>query len=830
MSLADVLLLGVVGVLVCYAALVVVAFRRTRDPGSTLILAFGAYWTLVGALYFLVAKRRAGGSVYTYLEDRLFPVNIDSVYALTLLAYAVFLLVMVCGFIALSRQHRQGGAAALSAWERLSQTFVHPRMLALVALLTVPKIYVVRGLIAGNADAGSLYEATRTVKGAMASQLHLYQYLNLATAYPLTIGFALWLGFQSGRKSYRPTHRALIWAVYGVLLAEVIGENALLGNRAVPLVVMAGLAAGWARWRYLPSQGRARSGLTLLLVGLGIAGFLGLGAIGDARGGNLTSPTAIGASLVSNLKDPANIAVQIGKSAEKVAAHMSLVGVIKDGPGLRQPFAANSYEVYTTLVNAPADQVFTIHPVAAWWLRVGPAGIVLAGLLLAVAVAFFQRLAFRPRGAVFSAFALPAAVLPAAGLPIIMLRSGPESLRALVMELLIIPALICLPAIVFGRSPQLATPDAYPAPLSTPTGARSMSTPLTSDATRAFDAVRRSWWIPVLAALLGAVIGFATSSSDGTSTYQAKITTPSVTASGDVNPDNPQESLVPADQLAVALKSQEVRERLGAVVDGATLVATVTEKPSAVDLRVTAPTAARAKAATAAYAQALVDEYDAYIAQQAQERLNSVTKGIEAIGQNPGDQSVATLAGLKTEQAYLQELVNRKSTAPPATELTSGSSSGLSTSILLMIAFGGLAAAVVGFLGLGSRTLRYTDDVTGVTGADSLVASVSGSGNWAVGNLVTRLAGETGEVVTLVPVGKKGIDDLRDTLLVGVHDASRVRISPPVGETGAESPAGPVLLIARLGTDNRSQLDSTYRAFSAANPHFVGVVTVDPGA
>lgn len=823
MKLADVLLLGVVGVLVCYAVLGFVAFRRTRDPASVLVLAFAAYWSLVGAIYFLVAKRTAGGTVYTYLEDRLFPVSVDGVYALTLMSYAVFLLICIGTFIALSRSYAAGGREALSAWERLSQQFVHPRMLVLIVSLTLVKLLIVRRIIASTTDAGSLYEATRTVKGSMSGELLVYQYLNISTSYALATGFALWLGFHSGRASYRRTHRSLIWATYAVLLAEVIGENALLGNRAVPLIVMAGVAAGWARWRYLPSQGRARNGLTLMLVGVAVVALLGLGAIGNARGGSLTSPGAIASSLIANLKDPANIVTQMGNSAEKVASHMSLVGVISEGPDLREPFAANSYAIYTTLVNAPEDQVFTIHPVAAWWLRVGPAGVVLAGLLVGVVLVLMQRLSFRPRGAVFSAFALPASVLPAAGLPIIMLRSGPEGVRSVVVELLIIPALLCLPASLFARTPQRAERVPHRPVPTTPSGVSTMTTPLTNDLARAVAAIRRWWWIVVAAAVLGAGIGLAGASSDDTATYDANVATPSVSTTTTT-------WFAPATQLAADLQSSETRSELGAVVEGTTLVTTVTPEPAAaVDIRVTAPTAERAYAATAAYAEALVESYDAAMRQQFEERLTSLQTGIDALGQGSGDRSVAELSELRVEQAYLQELADRRSPVPSPTPLTSGGGV-LPTLILLTLGFAGLAAALVGFFGLGSRTLRFTDDVTAVTGEASLVAAVSNGGNWAMGGLVDRLAVESGQPVTLVPAGPKPIDDLRDTLLVGVSDSSRVRVSPPVGANGAHSPSGPVLLVARLGTDTRRQLDSSHRAFSAANQHFVGVVAVEDRA
>ena len=62
MRLADLLQLGVVIVLAGYGLLVWIAFRRTRDPASAMVLLLAAYWSLVGALYFIAAKRIAGGN------------------------------------------------------------------------------------------------------------------------------------------------------------------------------------------------------------------------------------------------------------------------------------------------------------------------------------------------------------------------------------------------------------------------------------------------------------------------------------------------------------------------------------------------------------------------------------------------------------------------------------------------------------------------------------------------------------------------------------------------------------------------------------------------
>jgi hypothetical protein len=78
-------------------------------------------------------------------------------------------------------------------------------------------------------------------------------------------------------------------------------------------------------------------------------------------------------------------------------------------------------------------------------------GLIPAVLTFAMAVALVQRLATRAISATSAAFSLAAATLPAAGIPIIVVRSGPESLRAVFIELVLLPALVLLPCCLLGR-------------------------------------------------------------------------------------------------------------------------------------------------------------------------------------------------------------------------------------------------------------------------------------------------------------------------------------------------------------------------------------------
>ncbi|CAN5592967.1 hypothetical protein BH10ACT2_BH10ACT2_00150 [soil metagenome] len=458
MTLVDSLLLSVILTLAAYACGLALLWRRSPDPAMGISLVLVPYWTLAGAIPVLLAKRAYPLADYSYLEGRLFPIFVNDTYAATLLAYSIFVigtLVLVAAFTRREEPKRRAGGVV--AWGGLAGRFSHTLLIAMTGLLLAVKLILVVYLVRTSGSA-SLYEATRVVRGGHAGVLRAYQYLNFVVAYPVAIGFTLWISFPTERRARGHVSQIIIWPAYLLMLLVLLAENALLGNRAVPLIMMATVAAGWARWRYLPATKRARRPLRRRFVLVGLLGILALGTIGISRGGSLVSPSAVVESLATNALKVGNVALQTTRSSEKLAAHMSLYAVIEHPKVQLVPLSGNSYAEYTALVGAPRDQVFTVHYVTSWWLRVGPLGVLAATLTFAAALAMLQRLATRTPTIWTAGFCLAAATLPAAGVPIILLRSGPESLRAVFVELLLIPGLTLLPCFVLGSRPTSRTP------------------------------------------------------------------------------------------------------------------------------------------------------------------------------------------------------------------------------------------------------------------------------------------------------------------------------------------------------------------------------------
>ena len=462
LTYADYLLAGVLLVLAAFALLGWMAVRRTREPAIVTILGLTAYWTLVGGIPVLMAKRVDGGLSTSYIEDKLFFIYIDEAYALTLLAYSAFMLLAVILVFLFSPSHQQDPGAS-KRWERVSERFSHPTLLMIVALVTVAKLAVVAILVRANGDT-SLYLATRMVRGETASYIRVYQYLNIISSYSLAAGLSLWLAFPRARQA-RSRLRASLWVAYLALGLEVLAENALLGNRAVPLLVAGAVAVAWIRWRLIPAARTERGPLITRFIMLCFLGLLAVGLIGVSRGGNLSSPTAVLQSLVENAARPEYILESIQSSNEKLSAHMALYGVIREDPQL-SPLASSSYDAYAQLVHAPEDQGFTIHYVAAWWVRSGSVGVLLAALTYALVIVGLHRLSQANRRWWTAAFALPAATLPAIGVPFIMLRSGPESMRGVVIEFILIPGLVCLLPLYVGAN-RRPTPFVTAPPLTT---------------------------------------------------------------------------------------------------------------------------------------------------------------------------------------------------------------------------------------------------------------------------------------------------------------------------------------------------------------------------
>ncbi|PUA83020.1 hypothetical protein C7S10_04900 [Nocardioides currus] len=283
------------------------------------------------------------------------------------------------------------------------------------------------------------------------------------------------------------------------------------------------------------------------------------------------------------------------------------------------------------------------------------------------------------------------------------------------------------------------------------------------------------------------------------------------------------------ESMVSQLQSEATAKSLGDAVEGAALVATMAVDKTSVSVRATAPTIDAARESTQAFAAELSELYQSFVAELADRRLASVDAGIAALdgstgaGQPNGPENASTLAELRVERESLTEIAGKTAPTPEVRQLSSSSNRG-ATAALLALAFGLLAAGVVAMSGLSTRRLRYRDDIDGVTGAGTLISEISRAhGNWGVGQVIDRLSARG--PVTLIPVGARPADDLRESI-VG-EATSEVELGEPFARSaGSAALRGPVVLVVRLGQDKRSDLDLAHRAFSVADGPFAGVIAV----
>lgn len=351
----------------------------------------------------------------------------------------------------------------------------------------------------------------------------------------------------------------------------------------------------------------------------------------------------------------------------------------------------------------------------------------------------------------------------------------------------------------------------------------------TSDFTRGIGALRRWWWIPMLALVAGVLLGLTTRGDEESATFEAVVPTPTVDLSIGTLVGPPP----PVDAIVAELQSPETVEGLGDEIDGVSVAATVAPDKSSVSVRGTGPDADSAQRGTEAYATALAGLYHDYVAAEAARVQESLDAGIlTLIGStarnNPnGPENAAKLAELQVQRQALKVLMEDEVEPPTARQISSSGSSS-TTIVMLALAFGLLAAGLVALSGLSTRRLRYRDDIERVTGPHTLLSELTGNARGgSTARVLERLAG-SGRV-TLVPVGARSLDDVRQGL-VGDSSADIVLARPLGDEEHVASVGGPAVLVVRLGKDTSSDLDLAHREFSSAGGTFAGVVAIDPGA
>lgn len=433
---------------VVIAALAFALFRKRRDYGVLVGIAALYYWSLYGA-WFLVIDKTGGssGKNYHYLEQKLFPIALDSNYMLTLGLYAGFIiLVELTLLIALKRKGR-------ADTPRL--TLSHGPILLISFLAAAGSWYLIEDKLAAAWTLNtSAYLYTRRETDQWFT---LHQVLNHVALVPAAIGFAALLAGKQSRYFVNVVRRYTLPA-YLAVFAGMGAFTFVLGNKNEVFVA---LVVG-----FLAYMGSARQPSLAKVAMVVIGGMWFLYTIDLFRGVPISE---IGQALNQHLDRATGVGRFVASSNEAYGAHFSMYGVLANHAQPQYGYSAYAlvcsivprvlwperprdiYLYYSESVGAIQNQGYSIHHATGWYLSFGYAGVGLGAVVMGLAWAFcidaHQRIR-RNSGIRYRLFAAIAPWVFVACIPPLV-RAGPEGYKGLVIDGVLIPmavlAFACTP-------------------------------------------------------------------------------------------------------------------------------------------------------------------------------------------------------------------------------------------------------------------------------------------------------------------------------------------------------------------------------------------------
>ncbi len=415
-----------------------------RQREWTFLVGFGFlyYWSLFGGWMILYSKRAISGP-FLYLEQKLFPVSLDESYTTTLVLYSVFVLtaqitVLLTGGTRTADRQRSGPAIELSHFRLLAIAFP---ALFLSYWLMLPYLSIAR------ASGTSSYLATRF---SASSFYTLHQLLDQIALFPAAVGVAALMSGAAPRY-VSSGFRWRYFVGYVFLFCAFFLFSLRLGNRGELFI---GCFAGVLF--YLCNSRRPAKTLLLATIFISILAMVFIERIRSLPAGTISMET-----LASRLPLNSESVNSLLFSTEGYAAHLSMYGVVRKEVKPRIGYSLVSlttslvpravwpsrptdiYEYYAASVGAVPGQGYTIHHATGWYLNFGPAGVLLASVVLSLVWVFLHwnrgQLIRYPK--ILRVSVIVAPVLFTAYLPS-LLRGGIEAYKAVVFESLIIPCAI----------------------------------------------------------------------------------------------------------------------------------------------------------------------------------------------------------------------------------------------------------------------------------------------------------------------------------------------------------------------------------------------------
>jgi hypothetical protein len=418
-------------------------YRKTRDVGTVIGTSALYYWSLFGAWYLVIDKTGGfSGKHYYYLETKMFPIELDSDYLMSLGLYAGFIILLQLTLLAISPGGRERPVPRL--------ILRHEPILLLTAAAAAGSMLLIRdGLSTAWALNISAYGYTRSQPDEWFT---LHQVLNRAALLPAAIGLATLLAGEKS-KYFINVRRRYTFLGYAVVLGGMGLLTFLLGNKNE---VFAALIAG--ALAYLSGVRRPqwiKTGLVLA------AGLWFLYAIDYFRGYPLSG---MAEAVTEHIKDATEVGRFVTSSNEAYGAHFSMYGVLSRDVQPRFGYSLYSlacsaiprifwpdrprdiYLYYSESVGTRQNQGYALHHATGWYLNFGYAGVALGAIVMGLAWGYCQNARRRIRAGTGMAFRLFATVAPwffAACLPP-MVRAGPEAYKGLIVEGALIPVVVLI--------------------------------------------------------------------------------------------------------------------------------------------------------------------------------------------------------------------------------------------------------------------------------------------------------------------------------------------------------------------------------------------------
>jgi hypothetical protein len=435
----------------------VLLWLKTKSLIFPFGLAFIYYLSLYGA-WFIVFDKSGGdsGMHYAYLEEKMFPINLNEYYLASLIVYTIFIVALAGTTLLFVRPCKGKRGHHVRPL-----TILHVPIIIVCSLAAIWSYLIVKdGLEAAASLNVPAYVLMKRGFGEAPPFFTLHQILNRVALIPASIGLVVAL---SGKEPRLLLSRFSILAIfsYVLIISGMISLAFVLGYKSE--IFYAGLVGCFF---YLANATKPK----LFLAGfVGLAVVVAMSLVDKLRWVSIADlPSAL---FRNETVESSSIFAFMASSNEAFASHFSMYGVlaldvpVTYGLSLVSLIAsavprilwssrpADIYAYYVDSVNAMPGQGYTIHHATGWYLNFGMIGVLIGALIFGWLWAKCFNLylsANHQRSKLVYIFSAIAPWTFTAYIPFLM-HAGPEVYKGLVIEAFLLPTLVLMFATIRWR-------------------------------------------------------------------------------------------------------------------------------------------------------------------------------------------------------------------------------------------------------------------------------------------------------------------------------------------------------------------------------------------